>query len=404
MNTISGSEKLDILPSYEPELVRTLADPIGNGFFVVDRTILGRSWGGVRVAPDMTLEEIRVLARTMTVKNLLAGIPIGGAKVGVRSSGAAHERDRLIEIVSQLVGPSIKSRTYFPGTDIGFTEDDANEVYARAHSRHRLFSGSIRVGEACAEGILTCLEYVEGMTHDKLGDRTVALEGFGRIGAPTAKLLFSRGFRIIAVSNLAGTLFDVHGLNIDDLDNNSRSSPEEFISTYVRAHGSATRLERDAINTLESSVLIPGARTLTIDATVAEKVKAKVICPISNAPITGPAERLLALRGVLSIPDVISNSGGMVASFAQHLGADEAQTRAIISERITQNLESVLTDPESGEPPKVRACRIASERLEELNRFGKMSVMMSLSPWIRAIGLRAVVHGLKEYFSITVTP
>ena len=123
--------------------------PIGECHFVMDTTIMGRSWGGVRIADDLSLTEVRVLARTMTVKTMLAGIPIGGAKVGIALAKKNYEREAMLHQVCGIIGPYVKNRNYIPGTDIGFTETDVNSLYEFADCRARLFEGKITVGEAC---------------------------------------------------------------------------------------------------------------------------------------------------------------------------------------------------------------------------------------------------------------
>jgi glutamate dehydrogenase/leucine dehydrogenase len=365
----------------------------------MDTTIMGRSWGGVRIADDLSLTEVRVLARTMTIKTMLAGIPIGGAKAGI-ALAKNHDREAMLRQVCEIIGPYVKNRNYIPGTDIGFTETDVNSLYEFADCRARLFEGKITVGEACAKGIAQSLKYVAENVTSRLGDRTVALEGFGRIGVPTARLLALEGFCIVAISDMAGTLHDPSGLDVTELATTRRVSPEGFLAKYSKAHVDANLLPREGFFSIESDVLIPGTRTLTIDDKTAERIKAKIVCPISNAPVTLEGEKILARRGIVSVPDIISNTGGIIASFAQHLGADKTQTEQIISEVITRNLQSVFLNLPSGEIPKKVAVAIATDRLWKIKRSERIGALRFLSPWIKTLGFNALSVGFKQYLGL----
>lgn len=389
------------LPPYEPKLVLSSKVPMGQCHLVIDTAISGRSWGGFRVAENLPLDEVKILARTMTIKTMLAGIPIGGAKGGVSISTSNYTREEMLRLASGIVGPYVKERSYFLGTDLGFSEADADFLYRCAGSKRKLFSGGLTVGEACATGILASLEYLQRNGICRFG-RTVAIEGFGRIGAPTAKLLSSHGYCIVAISNIAGTLYDASGLDVTELVSIATRSPDNPISSYQKSHPNTTVLPKETLPYVESDILIPGARALMLDENLARQIKAKVICPISNAPVTAHGEEVLAGLGRISVPDVISNTGGLIASFAQHLGANIPQTRAIIYEIISRNLDSVFTNLQDGEIPKKVATAIALERLREIQTSERMGVLKFISPWIRTLGLTALSYGLKEYLGLKI--
>jgi glutamate dehydrogenase/leucine dehydrogenase len=199
---------------------------------------------------------------------------------------------------------------------------------------------------------------------------------------------------------LAGTLRDPSGLSVPELLSIPSTSPENILSTYAKNHPNAAILSREALFHVESDILIPGARALVIDGAVAGQIKARVICPISNAPVTTDGEEVLAKAGRISMPDLITNAGGLIASFAHHLGADISQTRKIICGIISRNLESVFADSLEGEVPKKRANAIALGRLSEIQKSEKIGTLRFLSPWIQTVGLSALLSGFKEYLSL----
>lgn len=388
------------LPAYDPRLVIQSPLPMGVCYLVIDEVVLGRSWGGFRVAENLPLNEVRVLARTMTMKTMLAGIPIGGAKGGVSLSTLQYNREEMLQLTSAVVGPYIKQRKYYLGTDIGLSEADADFLYRSAGSKQKIFSNRLSVGDACATGISASLEYLQTNGICRYDQRTVALEGFGRIGIPTAKLLSEEGYRIVAISNLAGTLHDPSGLNVSQMVSIPAASPGDLLSAYSKSHPNVTILPREALSQISAEVLIPGARALVLGADVARQIRAKVICPISNAPVTADAEEILAKAGTVSMPDIITNTGGVIASFAQHLGADVSQTKIIIVEIISRNLESVYHDSIMGEVAKKKATDIALGRLNELRNSEKIATLSFLFPWIRTLGVSAVLNGFKEYLDL----
>jgi len=388
---------LACLPDYEPKLIRTFNLPAGQCFLVIDRTILGRCWGGFRVVDNLSLDEIKILARSMTFKNMLAGIPIGGAKGGMCVSTKNYNNSSLVDSISKVIGPFLKKGSYYMGTDIGFKEETVNSVYTKSGCKRSLYEGKMSVGEACAHGISTCLEYLKKTKPLDLDGGTVALEGFGRLGIPTAKLLSSKGFKIVAVSNINGAVYDPDGLDINELIRLSELDQEKMLSSYIRRHSNSILYPKEAINELDCDILIPGARIFTIDDSVARNVKAKIVCPLSNAPITSSGETMLAKREIISIPDFISNSGGGIASFAQHLGAKTIQTH--ISKIITRNLELVFSNLNDDNIPKITACAIGYELLKNLERHEKIGTAKLFLSWVRKVGPTSIWNGAMEYLT-----
>jgi glutamate dehydrogenase (NAD(P)+) len=369
------------------------------GYYVIDRCVLGRCWGGFRIATDLTLAEVKILARTMTMKNMLAGVPIGGAKGGVRPQTKLITREQLLGLASRLVGRHVRKRSYFLGTDIGFGEKDANQVYKLAGSRRRLFSGRLSPGSCCAQSVVASIEFVKGIS-PKVEAVTVALEGFGNMAIPTARLLTSKGYQIVAVSNIDGTLEDQTGLDVEQLAQMAVGSQNNFLSRYSFQHSSATFRSDESINFKQSDILIPGARIFSISDETARMIRSKLVCPIANSPVTRAGEKILASRGIVSVPDVISNSGAIIGSFAQQLGASELQTRQIIVDIVDSNLEKVFFGQTANRIPKLIAQDIAVQRMKSLIRYERLTALRWLEAWFREFGFHSVLKALKEYLSL----
>jgi len=384
------------LPNYEPKSINTFDLPSGSCFFVTDKTILGRFWGGTRIAHDLTLDEIKILARSMTVKSILAGIPIGGAKVGVRVN-QGYDKAVLINSLSKVLGTAIRNGTHFLGTDIGFTENDANKLYELIGTKRKIFSGRISVGDSCASGVQSCIEYFSNDIPSLKGG-TVSIEGFGKLGSATAKLLSSKGFKIVAVSNIDGTVYDPSGLDIDEMLALSGQDPKKMFQSYLHGHRNAELYPKEKINLIQCDILIPGARIFSIDTSEAEKIKAKIVCPLSNAPVTLGGEQVLSKRGIISVPDVISNSGGVIGSVVQHLGACHVEN--LISKIIQKNLGLVYDNLEEGKIPKQVASGMALKRLEDLEGHQITGSMKLVLSWVKLIGPGALLKAMQEYLSL----
>jgi len=378
--------------------VDVLNEDGGVGFFVMDRCVLGRCWGGLRIATDVTRAEVYILARTMTMKSMLVGIPIGGAKGGVRLQTTLIAKDQLLSLISRLVGRYLIEQSYFLGTDIGFSEKDANQVYKLAGSRRRIFSGRLSPGACCAHSVLASIEYVKRM-NPKVEAVTVALEGFGNMAIPTAKLLTLNGYKIVAVSNIDGTLEDQSGLDVEQLAEMAIGQ-HGFLSRYSFQHPSATFRPDESINFKKCDILIPGARVFSISDTTARMVKSKLVCPIANSPVTCSGEKILASRGIVSVPDVISNSGALIGSFAQQLGANEFQTKHIIADMIDSNLKNVFSDQNEDRIPKLIAQEIAVQRMKSLEQSERVVALQWLTPWFREFGFHSVLRALRHYLSL----
>jgi glutamate dehydrogenase (NAD(P)+) len=387
------------LPVYEPQNVDVLNEDSGVGYFVIDRSVLGRCWGGLRIATDLTLTEVKILARTMTVKSILACVPIGGAKGGVRLQTELVTRDQRLDLASRLVGHYLRRRSYFLGTDIGFGEKDANRVYQLTGSKRRVFSGRLSPGACCAHSVLASIEYVKRM-NPKLEAVTAALEGFGNMAMPTAKLLTSNGYKIVAVSNIYGTLEDPAGLDVEQLAEMAVDYKDGCLSRYSSQRPSATFQSDESINFKKCDIVIPGARIFSISDAAARILKSKLVCPIANSPVTYSGEKILADRGIISVPDVISNSGAIIGSFAQQLGANESQTKNIIVEMINSNLESVCSGQMADRIPKLIAQDIAAQRMKRLEESERIAALQLLAPWFREFGFHSVLRALREYLSL----
>jgi glutamate dehydrogenase (NAD(P)+) len=329
---------------------------------VVDNVALGPAIGGVRMRPEVTAGEVARLARAMTVKNALAGLPHGGGKAGIVAPGLApgdHER------VMRAFARAMEQLTdYIPGPDMGTSE--TSMAYVRDEIGRAVglpgVLGGIPLDElgATGFGLAVCADVLSEAKVLDLGGARVVIQGLGAVGRHAARLLAERGATIIAASDSQGAIWNPDGLDIAALVAHKRSAGS------VTGFPGGTSVPRDDILGLDCELLVPAAQPDVVTTGNAEKISASVILEGANIPITVQAEAQLAERGVLCVPDVVANSGGVICAAAEYRGAGHAEAFAEIEEKIRDTTAELLDRIQHGTlTPRAAADHMAQERLRE---------------------------------------
>lgn len=327
----------------------------------VDNVALGPAIGGLRMRPGVTAAEVVRLARTMTVKNAVAGLPHGGAKAGIDAPAdltpAGHER------VMRAFARSIEQLTdYIPGPDMGTSETSMGYVHdeiGRAVGLPRVLGG-VPLDElgATGFGLAVCAEGLGEATPLELASARVAIQGFGAVGRGAAASLVQRGATVIAVSDTGGATWNPGGLDIAALLAHKQTGRS------VAGFPGGTPMSRGDIIGLACDILIPAAQSDAVTPENAGAISARVILEGANLPVTARAEAELAARDVLCIPDVVANAGGVICGAAEYRGAGAAEAFADVEEKIRETTAEVL-DRARHRPmtPRAAAGEMARERL-----------------------------------------
>ena len=346
-----------------PALVAFLRPCAGvQAVVVVDNVALGPAIGGVRMRPDVTAGEVARLARAMTVKNALAGLPHGGGKAGIAAPGleaAGHER------VMRAFARAIQQLTdYIPGPDMGTSETSmayVRDEIGRAVGLPAVLGG-VPLDElgATGFGLAVCADVlVEAKMLDLDGARVV-IQGFGAVGWHAARLLAGRGGTIIAVSDSRGATWNPGGLDVTALHTHKISAGP------VAEFPGGTAVPRDDIIGLDCELLVPAAQPDVVTTDNAAKVQARVILEGANIPVTVQAEAQLAERGVLCVPDVVANSGGVICAAAEYRGAGHAEAFTEIREKVRDSTAELLDRLQHAPlTPRAAASQMARERLRK---------------------------------------
>lgn len=348
-----------------PQLVMSVMDEkLGLiGHLVVDSIINGHSAGGVRVLPDVTVDELVHLARNMTLKFGFLGIPLGGAKSCVFASPTLQGkgRTRLFTAFGRVLAPLIKSGVYVPGCDMGVCERGLQSIYAAAGSNADIKEVKSHV-YASWTVFASAKIAAEHVGLDLSGSK-VAIEGFGKVGGATAQIFADAGAKIVAISTLNGAMYDQAGLDVSRLLELKGKSGDNLVNEYE-----AQKIEKSDLLCLPVDVLIPCARPWTINSSNVRKIKAKIVCPGANVPMTMEAEGILRERKILCVPDFVSNSGGVLGCHLESV-VSEGKIKEIVKGEFSKRvLEIVRLSEEKNVTPGQVAREIAIRRFNETKK------------------------------------
>ncbi len=339
------------------------------GVVVVDCTALGMTAaGGIRMLPDITTREIFQLARAMTYKFGTLGVPIGGAKSGIWADPAirGEERKNIMRAFGRALKALIPGGLAF-GADIGTEAEDLDFIFEGAElpTQGTGLMAEKKDGEPIENfvtgyGVVVAAEAACEFAGIDMKGATVAIEGFGKVGGGVARYITEAGGRVVAISTIDGMIFNEKGLDVEKLLELRKGSGDEAI----RAYEGAEHLDKDKLFTLPVDVLIPGARPHVIDEKNVESVQAKVISSIANIPITDEAEERLCEKGVLVVPDFVSNAGGTVLGIVDFLGGTSQHAFDACKELIGSNTRTILADAkQEGIVPRYLAMRRVEEKV-----------------------------------------
>jgi len=340
------------------------------GYRVQHNINRGPAKGGIRFSPEVSLDEVRALAMWMTWKCAVVGIPFGGAKGGVicdphKLSRAELERlsRRYATEISILIGPD----SDIPAPDMNtnpqimawmmdtFSMHKGYSIPAVITGKPLAIGGSEGRLEATARGV----QYVTLEAMHDLGmrpeDSSVVIQGFGNVGSISARLLHELGCKILAVSDMHGGVYNPHGIDI------------HRALRYSKEHGSLKGLpETEPVTNAEllelpCDVLVPAALENQVTAKNALRVKAHLIIEAANGPTTPEADRILNDRGVMIVPDILANAGGVTVSYFEWV--QDLQRFFWSEHEIDNRLESIITRA-------YRAVRAKTDEQETNMRMG----------------------------------
>jgi glutamate dehydrogenase (NAD(P)+) len=294
------------------------------GYRVQHNSGRGPTKGGLRFHPETNIDEVRALAMLMTWKCAVVNIPFGGAKGGVEVDPATLTPGELEDLtrrytteISLLIGPD----SDIPAPDLGTNSQimawlmDTYSMHA-GHTVPAVVTGKpVSIGgsegrtDATGRGVLISAEAAASQNGSHVDGARVVVQGFGNVGNAVARLFYKAGAQVVAVSDVRGGVYNSKGLNIPSLIEYSK------ITGTVVGFPESEPVTNDQLLELDCDILIPAAMQGQITATNADNIKAKIIIEAANGPTTPIADSILKEKGVLLVPDILANAGGVVVSY-----------------------------------------------------------------------------------------
>lgn len=331
------------------------------GTLVIDNIAIGPAIGGMRMAPDVSTEECRRLARAMTLKNASAGLRHGGAK-SVLYGDPRMDAERKEALVRGFAAALRDEPGYIFGPDMGTDETCmawVKDEIGRACGLPGALGG-IPLDElgATGWGLRHCAEVAAEFCGVDIGGARVAVQGFGAVGMHAARFLRELGAVLVAAADSRGSVTDPAGLDVDELI----ALKQDGRSVVDFAKGS--RGDTSEIIDAECDIWIPAARPDVINEDNVDRLQARLVLQGANIPCTEAAERRLAERGILCVPDFIANAGGVICAACEYAGQTRSVAFDTIAAKIRENTLEVLTSArERGLLPREAADELAREKV-----------------------------------------
>ncbi|MGY6589000.1 MAG: Glu/Leu/Phe/Val family dehydrogenase [Wenzhouxiangella sp.] len=353
---LSAEKRVELTTPYRELMVRLplLTEDgevkVYRGYRVQHDNARGPMKGGIRFHPDADLDEVRALAASMTWKTAVVNLPYGGAKGGIQCNPrelSELDLERLTRRFAQRMEGFIGPREDIPGPDMG-TNARVMAWMMDEYSKFHGYSPGVVTGKplevggsegrlsATGRGLFFAVEQSAKAMDLPLDGARVAVQGFGNVGYWAARFLADAGCKIVAVSDVEGTLVCPDGLDIDTLH---RIADET--GTVMNYEGEdCQRLDRDELFGCDCDILIPAALGGAIHADNAADIKARLIAEGANHPTTPEADEILAEKGVTVLPDIYANAGGVTVSYFEWV--QNLQQMRWDAERVDKELRQVM--------------------------------------------------------------
>lgn len=325
---------------------------IFHGYRVQHNNARGPYKGGIRFHPGTNMDEVKALATWMSIKCATVNIPFGGGKGGIKVDSkklSAMELERLTRCYVRKIFDFVGPEKDIPAPDV-YTTPQIMAWYADEYSRLAKKKtpacvtgkpvengGSFGRDTATARGGQFVLEKFLKISKTKISnEKTVAIQGFGNAGENITRLLSAAGFKIVAVSDSTGGIFNTDGLD------------PKVIAKLKKKYGGIKSIPKDKkisneqLMVLDVDILIPAALENVITGKNAGKIKAKIVLEVANGPVTPEADKILAKKKIIIIPDILANAGGVTVSYFEWF--QNMKKQKWTKEQVDQKLKTKMDD------------------------------------------------------------
>lgn len=344
-----------------PEKVIHIYEPKSKlrAIVVIDNISLGPAIGGCRMACDVTVEEVFRLARAMTLKNALSSLPHGGAKSAIVADPGVGNKEALIREFAQ----AIKTLTdYIPGPDMGTDEGSMAYILdeiGRAVGLPKVLGGiPLDTLGMTGYGVSVAGQIAAADLPLNLEGARMVVQGYGNVGKAAAKYLARLGVKLIAACDSKGGVHNPAGIGVEALTR----AKESGVSVSASGLGAPVTLEE--MLKIESDIFVPAARPDVFNEANQEVLKTRLVLEGANIPITHSAAKKMHERGILIVPDVIANCGGVITAATEYQHQSEQDAFDRVKTTVTENMQELLRRlVGEGLAPHDIALKMARERI-----------------------------------------
>jgi glutamate dehydrogenase (NAD(P)+) len=354
---------------------------IFEGYRVHHSTLRGPALGGLRYSLDVTLDEIKALAFLMTFKSSLLGLPLGGSKGGVRVNTkklSSNELRRLTrryttEIIN-MIGPDIDILAPDINTDSQtmaiildtYSMQKGRTIPGVVTGKPIEVGGTVGREDASGTGMFYVLEALNNKQQYNLKSNNVVIQGFGKVGRAVTKKLYDLGCKVIAIADSEGGIYSEKGLNVDKIIDWKKNGNyiKDFQNSGIKC------IKNEEIFTIKCDIFIPAATENQIYSGNADDIDCKIILEGADSPTTSKADAILNEKGVIVIPDILANSGGLCVSYFEYVQDIRAYFWNL--ERVNREMKRILMEAfetmfnfsqKNNVPYRTAAYSLAAEKL-----------------------------------------
>jgi len=351
------------------------------GYRVTHNVARGPSKGGIRYHPDVTLDEVKALSMWMTWKCALANIPFGGAKGGVivnPKALAPRELERMTRRFTSEIINEIGPEKDIPAPDVGtdsrvmawifdtYSMNKGHSVLGVVTGKPLAIGGSLGREEATARGALYVLRGAARKRSLSLKGATAAVQGFGNVGSYLSRFLVQDGAKVVAISDSAGGVYNPNGIDVEAAFARKRETGS------IGGLPGTEPISNDDLLLLDVDVLAPCALEQVISESNADRIKASIVVEGANGPLTPAADQILEQNGVLILPDILANAGGVIVSYFEWVQGlqeyfwKEDEVNAKLNDIVTRAFNETWATHESRNlPMRLAAYGLAVQRVAE---------------------------------------
>jgi len=326
----------------EPIFIKKVDLPKNSiGWLVIDSMGFGSSSGGIRIGKNVSLEEVKLLAKEMTLKYTFYNLPIGGAKAGIYCPSPLNmrEKEEIFLAFGKSLKPLLRSRIYSAGPDMGTDQNDIDQLFKGAGIIDKHTKDTLDTSYYTAISVFSALKAISLFNGMKLKGARIGIQGLGKVGTHVLRLASDHGLKLVAVSTQRGALYASNGLDKKTIFDLVGKFEDDFISHYNRAK----QIPLESFFEKDMDILCPCAGIHPIHPGNVQKIKAKTIVAGCNVAAVNEVERFLHKREITYLPGFVCNAGGVLGYILKHLGIEDGERDDFLSRGIQRKVWDIMT-------------------------------------------------------------